>query len=668
MAVEKMELMNVVSHQDHQDEILRKIAQMENVHLIDAVAEINESNFTLNMLEEHLDEIVNMCLITAYRHDQDFKRIQDELEYLMGLMDLDMVVDPAHFQDNYLFHQVEGQIQEIFEHFKELRAGQEEAEEELGRLRRFSVVEALGRLDIDLKQVYDMEHFTVKLGTLTKESRNKLSMNYENVSAAVMHVGGSGDEQLYLVVSPTSLDTETDRILRSVYFQEIEVLQEYLGPVSEMVDKLKARMAHLEASIEEREEKIRHSKAEYADQIACCYSRTRMEQTVSKLKTKTACSSSFFYLSGWVSETEKEAIQQTLEDIGYNIIIGFKSLEELDGQHTPPTKLRNNWLLRPFELLVNMYGTPSYTELDPTTFLGLTYMFLFGAMFGDLGQGLLFILAGTWITRRNPANQYGAILSRLGISSMVFGLLYDSFFGYEHVISGLVERVTGSHALAEALFLRPIENINTILISSLVLGIGLLAISYGYSVVNKLRNKDYKEGLFGRTGLTGFILFAALLTMAMGFVSPLPQMVMPLLIGIVLIAIALIVVREPLTNLILGNRPLYHESPNEYYVESGFEILETFLSMLSNTMSFIRVGAFALNHVGLFIAFHTMANIIGNFMGDVSMFIVGNLLVIFLEGLIVFIQGLRLVYYELFSKYYTGDGVAFQPATVHTNQ
>lgn len=129
-------------------------------------------------------------------------------------------------------------------------------------------------------------------------------------------------------------------------------------------------------------------------------------------------------------------------------------------------------------------------------------------------------------------------------------------------------------------------------------------------------------------------------------------------LGIV-ICIGGIVFREPVTNLILKHRPLYHETPTEYYVESGFDILETFLSLLSNSVSFIRVGAFALNHVGLFIAFHTMASIIGGVTGNISMFIIGNLMVIFLEGLIVFIQGLRLVYYEMFSKYYTGEGIEF---------
>ena len=137
-----------------------------------------------------------------------------------------------------------------------------------------------------------------------------------------------------------------------------------------------------------------------------------------------------------------------------------------------------------------------------------------------------------------------------------------------------------------------------------------------------------------------------------------------LLSTIIFINIVLLVVKEPLSALILKKDHLYEETPAEYYIESGFNIFETFLSLLSNSASFIRVGAFALNHVGLFIAFHTLADIIGSPGGNVIMFIIGNVIIIGLEGLVVFIQGLRLFYYELFSKYYTGEGILFNPDKV----
>lgn len=119
--------------------------------------------------------------------------------------------------------------------------------------------------------------------------------------------------------------------------------------------------------------------------------------------------------------------------------------------------------------------------------------------------------------------------------------------------------------------------------------------------------------------------------------------------------------KKPLTALLFRQPAVYHEGKKEYYIEGGFDLVETLLSLLSNTISFIRVGAFALNHVGLFLAFTTMANLSNNRAIGAVILIAGNIIIIGLEGLIVFIQGLRLEYYELFSKYYTGDGIAYSP-------
>jgi V/A-type H+-transporting ATPase subunit I len=123
-----------------------------------------------------------------------------------------------------------------------------------------------------------------------------------------------------------------------------------------------------------------------------------------------------------------------------------------------------------------------------------------------------------------------------------------------------------------------------------------------------------------------------------------------------------------LSNIILRKKVLFEEGAKDYFIESSFEVVETILSLFSNTLSFIRVGAFALNHVGLFVAFSAMAQMTNNKGASILILILGNIIIICLEGLIVFIQGLRLQYYELFSKYYEGGGVPFEPVKVKFNQ
>lgn len=143
--------------------------------------------------------------------------------------------------------------------------------------------------------------------------------------------------------------------------------------------------------------------------------------------------------------------------------------------------------------------------------------------------------------------------------------------------------------------------------------------------------------------------------------------IMPVSLWIIYLIFFLIIIllKQPLANIILGKKVLFDEGPKDYFIESGFEVVETILSMFSNTLSFIRVGAFALNHVGLFVAFSAMANMSQNESASVFILILGNLIIIGLEGLIVFIQGLRLQYYELFSKYYEGMGIPFEPVKIN---
>lgn len=241
-------------------------------------------------------------------------------------------------------------------------------------------------------------------------------------------------------------------------------------------------------------------------------------------------------------------------------------------------------------------------------------------------------------------------MSRLGISSMFFGALYGAVFGFEDIIP--------------ALLIKPFENINTVLAGAVAVGICLILISYVYGIINCVKRKDVKEGLFGKDGLVGLLFYLCLLVLVGG--QFLGKTIIPMEIGvvIVLLSIALMIFKEPLTNYILKKRPLHEEDVSGYYIEGIFSIIETLLSMLSGTVSFIRVGAFALTHVGLFIAFETIGKLIGTTAGNIIVLIIGNVIIIGLEGLIVFIQGLRLQYYELFSRYYKGEGKEFKPVKI----
>jgi V/A-type H+-transporting ATPase subunit I len=648
MAVEKMEMLNLVAPMEEIDNISRDIVLLQNIHIVNALNEINKSNFTLCVLEENLEELVDMCVIKPYMKETDYKGISEKINNLMGYLGLDKSIKEKYIDESYDFQDSIKEIEDIYPEICGVYKEKFIYNHELKKIEEFdSHIHHLKRTNVDLSSLNNLSFFSYKIGILSKENINRLKKNYENISAIVLHIGSNTIGEVYLVVSPKDLETETNRILNSVNFHELDIPKEFLGTPDQIVVNVEQKVEENKGKLESVNHRLAQLKEKYGDSVERAYSRLRLEEEIVQIKKETACTNSYFYLSGWVPARDKKRIEKRFEKYGHMVLTMFKDVSEVHKYIIPPTKLKNNRLTRPFESLVKMYGVPSYDELDPTLFLSITYMLLFGMMFGDVGQGLILLLAGLYFSRKNKDSLYGGILARLGLSSTIFGFLYGSVFGFEHIIP--------------ALLVHPIEHISFMLTGSVAMGIILLITSFGYSIVNKVRRRDIKEGIFGRNGLNGLIFYLSLLGLVANVALKREIIPSTVLYLILLISLVLIVVREPMANLILKKRPLYHEEISSYYIESGFDIFETLLSMMSNTISFIRVGAFALNHVGLFIAFQTMAKLMNNFAGSIIIFLIGNIIIIFLEGLIVFIQGLRLQYYELFSKYYRGEGIEFKP-------
>jgi V/A-type H+-transporting ATPase subunit I len=179
------------------------------------------------------------------------------------------------------------------------------------------------------------------------------------------------------------------------------------------------------------------------------------------------------------------------------------------------------------------------------------------------------------------------------------------------------------------------------------------------NIINLSKNKNYGKLLFDRNGIAGLVFYLALLYFAMAKLIKL-DITLWVVVLLIILPLILIFLAHPLENLIKHKKHILPEDKTGFFIESFFELVETILAILSNTISFMRVGAFALNHVGFFLAFHMLADMVGG-AGSTIVMIFGNILIICLEGLIVAIQGLRLEYYELFSRFFKGEGIQFKP-------
>ena len=449
------------------------------------------------------------------------------------------------------------------------------------------------------------------------------------------------NEESYLLVYPKKVKKDVSRSINTLGFVDNDI------PDNLNSSNIDREYIKVNDELTSLHRQINTINSQYEDTINnLSYSLDHAKKS-EELKSNMAQGDKYFYLSGWVPESEVDKFK-TLEDKYNNTILSTKDDQSVNQQ--PPTRLKNNKVFKPFEYLVNMYGAPSYDEVDPTPFFAITYMLLYGLMFGDLGQGLVFLALGFYISKKNKT--YGALLKRIGISASVFGLMYGSFFGKEDLIPTLL--------------IKPFDNVMTVLIASVVFGISLMVISYIIGIYNKVsKQHNIEEGIFGKEGLAGLMMMISFIIIVLNLVnkSPIP---MPIGTVMLILSIIMMVFKQPIARKITGSKRLYDSNKSDYYIESSFSIIEALLSVFSNLVSFTRVGAFAINHVGLYMAFEVMANLAGGFWGGVIL-LLGNLLIIGLEGMIVFIQGLRLEFYEMFSKYYEGNGRLFRPISSKEN-
>lgn len=354
-----------------------------------------------------------------------------------------------------------------------------------------------------------------------------------------------------------------------------------------------------------------------------------------------------FYLVGWVPEEEADAVSAACRDMRFTCVAS--SPREVR-KAKPPVHIRESGVRGILSPLMRMYGIPAYGTADPRVFMVITYTLFFGMMFGDAGQGACIAILGLILYRRTRSWLW-RILSLCGCSAVVFGLVYGSVFGIEDLLPW-----GGYHPL-EA------EHIMPVLLAGAAVGVVVILVCMGFNIVNSLRRGDLRGAFFSANGVSGAVLYVAVLAaVACAFTGTAnlltPAYVWPLIV----LPIALIWLGEPLGKLLAGDPNWKPESWGMYIVEGFFDIFESAISYMSNTMSFLRVGAFAISHAGMMMVV-TMLSEGAAATGSVVIMILGNIFVAGLEAALSSIQIIRLEFYEIFGRFYVGGGREFTPVT-----
>ncbi len=386
---------------------------------------------------------------------------------------------------------------------------------------------------------------------------------------------------------------------------------EALGSVERRIGELEAAATEIRATLERTSE--HHGVAPALGQIR------RLDWMVEHLPT-VGVSEYLARITGWTDVDAPAELTRPLEAADIPAVIGFP---EPPAEAEPPRLTRNPAWARPFELFMRLMGTPAGHETDPSRLLAFVAPVLFGYMFGDIGQGAVLVLAGFVLKRHWPAL---GMLVPGGAMAMVFGVLFGSVFAFEGLLGPL--------------WLHPIEDPLPVLIVPLFAGAGLIVLGLLLNAVAAARRGRLAEWLRTDAGL--IVTYAGALSAAFRLEAGL---------GVAAIGVLWYLV---------GCAWDWREGAAAVAGHMA-ELLERLLQLAVNTLSFLRVGAFALAHAGLSVAVVALAQATPWLLGQVAVVVVGNLGILLLEGLVVSVQTTRLILFEFFIRFFRAEGRPFRP-------
>jgi V/A-type H+-transporting ATPase subunit I len=522
--------------------------------------------------------------------------------------------------------------------------------------KHISQLAPIANLDADLGTLRDLRYTFVMLGSMPIANVERLESSLEHIPFVLVTLRHEGHLATVMLFGLQQDAAVLSRAARSAYLNPLMLPEDYRGTPVQAIAALQAGIERTQEHITEFEREIARLHEMRVRHLRHLLWRVRASRTLARTINGYDHLQHTYLVTGWVPTASRAKLEQEVAKVSDKVVIETLKPRQEDIGHIPAA-LKNPPLVSGFQGLVTTYGQPNYDELDPTPVLALTFPLIFGIMFGDVGHGLLLLLVGLLLISRKIRSlqsiaNFGMVIAACGAMAMVFGFLYGSLFGFEDVL--------------EAVWIRPLENITDILLFTVAVGVVLLSVGMVYSMINAALAKHWGRLIFNRNGVAGLVFYWSILGIVMntfGVAVPISRSVLTILLVVSGIGLTF---AELFEHLVENHRPLVEGGLGTYVVLALFELFETLISLLSNTLSYVRMGAFAVAHGALSLVVFIIAEIAGG-KGGIGYWIVvilGNLFVIGFEGMIVGIQTLRLEYYELFSKFFYGGGVPFRPLSL----
>lgn len=642
MSIEKMELVNIAGLTKDLDTVLIKLSDCGCFHIESASKIAGKKNGFTTLKEENpytplLKQLSEISAQSGVKFTSaDYSEVESESLY-----------------------KLEQYIKKVRQKLNELKETENKAKEMLSvHEQAMAQVDHLMGMPADFQQIFSCEHIKVRLGRLPADSFDKLSY-YDDKPFYFKHFSVEKEYYWGMYFVPVEYQEEVDDIFEDLYFERTHIPDFVQGNSTEASAELHKMVEKDKADIEDCQKKYSEVLNAEMDRLCKIFSRLKSQHDNFDLRNKAAIVNDKFYIVGFVPKSESESFAKLFD--GIDSVSVVLQPADANGKLQPPIRLKNNKFTKPFSMFVDMYGLPSYNGINPTSFVAITYMLLFGIMFGDFGQGLLLAIFGAVMGKFKKWSM-GPIITRIGLSGAFFGLIYGSVFGYEELLDPIYEKLGITF-----LPIKVMKNVAPILVATIALGVLLIIVSIIINIVTGIKHKDYENALFSNNGAAGLVFYGSILGGLVGTLLGAKVFSVPYVLLLIVLPLILMFMREPLGCWMKGKKYELEGGIGDFIASNFFEIFEFLLSYVSNSLSFVRVGGFAISHASMMLVVMALAKSMSAGISPI-MVVFGNLFVMAIEALLVCIQAMRLEFYELFSRFYSGDGKPFTPVKINYDE
>jgi V/A-type H+-transporting ATPase subunit I len=546
-------------------------------------------------------------------------------------------------------NEIEDHVADFEERLDQKLGALEKLQSEIGRLKSLEErLLILQKHNLRRDQLGDFRHIFVKAGLIQRELTHKLARYTEGTSVAFTSFPEGTKEDFIIMTGLMDDKSHVENALPLLNFSEVTFPSDINSDPKDGLREISSAIKQKSQETEEIEATVREIGREFRERSKVYEPTIQGTVSLEEARSNISRTSRMSLVHGWVPEERAEEVTDAVAEATAGS--AFVKLEDPTPHDKPPVIMNNKGPIRSFELLTKLRGTPDYREIDPTPIMAVLFTVMFGMMFGDVGNGFVLALIGLILSNlqrdflRIPSGavrKLGGILVACGISSMFFGALFGEAFLFE----GLIHPILFS----------PFQNQTTLVVAALLFGVLQIGLGLVLRMINMVRKGETHRAIFAAIGLTYYIVGVVL---AVKFVSNMSFTVFTdnILLTLAAVGLLALIFLFPTIEALMEGEVKIADS-----LMRGFaEFIETFISLLTNSISYVRLAAFAIAHGALGMS----AAILASTVGVPVSYLIMNFLVILIEGLAILIQSMRLTYYEFFTKFYSGGGMPYRPFTL----